>query len=95
MQLALTPIDSAKCGLYYLATFGLTIDPIFERQEIFANSPHDSRRAWRTTDAIKEKFLNQRLLRARVKMPCKHARSEQGNALHAQRDEKPTAEARA
>jgi len=46
-------------------------------------------------DAIKEKFLNQRSLNAQVKMPPKHARAEQGHALHAQRDNKSIREARA
>lgn len=44
-------------------------------------------------EAIKEKFLNQRRLNAQVKMPPKHARTEQGHALHAQRDNKTTMEA--
>jgi hypothetical protein len=42
---------------------------------------------------IKEKFLNQRMLKARGKMPPELARIEQGHALHAQRNDTPTPEA--
>lgn len=95
MQLAFTPIDSGRAGLYHFATFGLTIDPNGTPYEFFATLPGNSWRAWRATDAIKEKFLNQRLLKAQVKMLPEPTRTGQGNFLLVQRADKSRGEASA
>lgn len=73
---------------YHSATFGLTIDPFLETPTKFAATGAASRPG-QSAAAIKEKFLNQRMLKARVKMPPELARTEHGKALQAQRGNRP------